>query len=80
MTSIDDPFRKARETDGVLRCPCQGDEIPMILRHEEGRRAAEDWQSFSSDAPFRVPIPSEELLRGVRHLPIELDPDDHNSR
>ena len=77
MTSIDDPFRKARETDGVLRCPFQGDEIPMILRHEEVRRAAKDWHTFSSDAPFRVPIPSEEQLRSVRQLPIELDPPDH---
>jgi len=79
MTSIDDPFRKARETDGVLRCPFQGDEIPMILRHEEVRRAAKDWQTFSSDAPFRVPIPSEEQLRSVRQLPIELDPPDHEA-
>lgn len=79
MTSIDDPFRKARETDGVLRCPFQGDEIPMILRHEEVRRAAKDWQTFSSDAPFRVPIPSEEQLRSVRQLPIELDPPDHDA-
>ncbi len=77
MTSIDDPFRRARETDGVLRCPFQGDEIPMLLRHEEVRRAAKDWQTFSSDAPFRVPIPSEEHLRSVRQLPIELDPPDH---
>jgi cytochrome P450 len=77
MTNIDDPFRRARETDGVLRCPFQGDEIPMILRHEEVRRAAKDWQTFSSDAPFRVPIPSEEHLRSVRQLPIELDPPDH---
>jgi len=79
MTSIDDPFRKARETDGVLRCPFQGDQIPMILRHEEVRRAAKDWQTFSSDAPFRVPIPSEEQLRSVRQLPIELDPPDHEA-
>jgi len=79
MTSIDDPFRKARETDGVLRCPFQGDQIPMILRHEEVRRAAKDWQTFSSDAPFRVPIPSEEQLRSVRQLPIALDPPDHEA-
>lgn len=77
MTNIDDPFRRARETDGVLRCPFQGDDIPMILRHEEVRRAAKDWQTFSSNAPFRVPIPSEEHLRSVRQLPIELDPPDH---
>jgi cytochrome P450 len=77
MTEIDDPFRKARESVGVLRCPFQGEQIPMLLRHEEVRRAAKDWKTFSSDAPFRVPIPSEEQLRSVRQLPIEVDPPDH---
>lgn len=35
----------------------------MILRHEDVRQAAKDWKTFSSDAPFRVPIPSEEDVR-----------------
>lgn len=77
MPPVDDPFREARKSDGVLRCPFQGEEIPMLLRHEEVRRAAKDWRSYSSDAPFRVPIPSEESLRSVRQLPIEVDPPDH---
>jgi cytochrome P450 len=46
----------------------------MILRHEDVRKAAKDWRTFSSDAPRRVPIPSEEHLRSVRQLPLELDP------
>ena len=33
-----------------------------------------DWQRFSSDAPFRVPIPPEDGVRRVRQIPIELDP------
>jgi Cytochrome P450 len=49
----------------------------MILRHEDVRRAAKDWRTFSSDAPFRVPIPSEEEVRTVRQLPLEVDPPDH---
>ena len=49
----------------------------MILRHEDVRRAAKDWQTFSSDAPLRVPIPSEEAVRTVRQLPLEIDPPDH---
>lgn len=49
----------------------------MILRHEDVRRAAKDWRTFSSDAPFRVPIPSEEDVRTVRQLPVEVDPPDH---
>lgn len=73
----DDPFREARETDGVMRCPFQGERIPMILRHADVRDAAKDWQTFSSDAPFRVPIPSEEDVRNVRQLPIETDPPEH---
>ena len=49
----------------------------MILRHEDVRRAAKDWQTFSSNAPFRVPIPSEEGVRAMRQLPIETDPPEH---
>ena len=49
----------------------------MILRHEDVRRAAKDWQTFSSDAPFRVPIPSEEGVRSMRQLPIETNPPEH---
>ena len=49
----------------------------MILRHADVRAAAKDWKKFSSDAPFRVPIPSEEELRTMRQLPIEMDPPEH---
>jgi cytochrome P450 len=54
-----------------------GERIPMILRHADVRQAARDWHTFSSDAPFRVPIPSEEHLRHDRQLPIEVDPPEH---
>ena len=37
---VDDPFRAAREESGILRCPFQGESIPMLLRHEAVRRAA----------------------------------------
>jgi cytochrome P450 len=72
-----DPFREARLNKGVLACPFQGESVPMILRHEEVRRAARDWKTFSSDAPFRVPIPSEEDVRTMRQLPIETNPPEH---
>lgn len=49
----------------------------MILRHEDVRNAARDWQTFSSDAPLRIPIPSEEDVRTVRQLPLEIDPPEH---
>lgn len=77
MSAFSDPFREVRAADGVLKCPFHGEEITMILRHEDVRRAAKDWQTFSSDAPFRVPIPSEEEVRSVRQLPIETDPPEH---
>lgn len=72
-----DPFQEARQEAGVLRCPFQGESVPMILRHGDVRRVARDWKTFSSDAPFRVPIPSEEELRTMRQLPIETNPPEH---
>lgn len=74
-----DPFAEARRKDGVLKAEFQGKEIPMILRHKELRQAARDWRTFSSDAPFRVVIPSEEDVRSVRQLPIETDPPEHTA-
>ncbi len=77
MTPSTDPFREARRSTGVMKCPFQGEDITMILRHEDVRKAAKDWQTFSSDAPFRVPIPSEEDVRSMRQLPIETNPPEH---
>lgn len=77
MSQLPDPFFDAREKDGMLRCNFQGEEIPMLLRHEDVREAAKDWKKFSSDAPFRVPIPSEEEVRTMRQLPIETNPPEH---
>ncbi len=74
---INDPFAAAREEAGILSCPFQGEAIPMLLRHADVRMAAKEWQTFSSDAPFRVPIPSEEEWRRMRQLPIETDPPQH---
>jgi len=76
VADIPDPFERPRRTTGVLGLPTDHELIPMILRHAEVRRAAKDWKTFSSDAPYRVPIPSEERLRTVRQLPIETDPPD----
>jgi cytochrome P450 len=72
-----DPFRDARRESGVLPCAFQGETLPMILRHADVREAAKDWQTYSSDAPFRVPIPSEEAVRTMRQLPIETNPPEH---
>ncbi len=77
MNGVADPFREARKGEGVLKCTFQGEGVPMILRHEDVRKAAKDWKTFSSDAPFRVPIPSEEDVRSMRQLPIETNPPEH---
>jgi len=77
MNQIPDPFKKARQQGPVLRCPFQGENVPMLLRHADVRDAAKDWKTFSSDAPFRVPIPSEEEVRTMRQLPIETNPPEH---
>ncbi len=79
MTDWDasDPFAGARRTQGVLDGDFLGERIPMILRYKDVRAAAADYETYSSDAPFRVPIPSEEKVRNVRQLPIEVDPPDH---
>ena len=78
MTPSPDPFRDARREAAVLPCTFQGETLPMILRHADVRAAAKDWQTYSSDAPFRVPIPSEEDVRSMRQLPIETNPPEHS--
>jgi cytochrome P450 len=77
MSQPHDPFLEARRDAGTLRCPFNEEEILMLLRHADVRAAAKDWRTFSSDAPFRVPIPSEESVRTMRQLPIETDPPEH---
>jgi len=72
-----DPFKAKREAGPVARYEFQGEQVPMILRHADVRAAAKDWQTYSSDAPFRVPIPSEEEARSMRQLPIETNPPEH---
>ncbi len=75
--ATNDPFRDARGEGAVLPCDFQGETVPMILRHADVREAAKDWQTYSSNAPFRVPIPSEEEFRRMRQFPIETDPPEH---
>ena len=77
MDIAPDPFRSHREQGPLLDAEFQGQPVPMLLRHDDVRAAAKDWKTFSSDAPFRVPIPSEEDVRSMRQLPVETDPPDH---
>lgn len=79
MTKLSDPFAAARADSGLLTIRDREEEIPLLLRHADIRAAAKDWETFSSDAPFRVPIPAEETMRSVRQLPIESDPPLHTA-
>lgn len=72
-----DPFADARRRSGMLEGDFLGERIALILRYKDVREAASDFRTYSSDAPFRVPIPTEERVRNVRQLPIEVDPPEH---
>lgn len=74
-----DPFAAARREEGVLLVDLAGEPIPMILGHRAVRQAAKAWETYSSDAPCRVPIPAETGVRSVRQLPIETDPPLHKA-
>ena len=73
----DKTFQQPRERCPVAAYRFQNESIPMILRHADVMEAAKNWETYSSDAPFRVPIPSEEDVRNVRQLPIETNPPIH---
>lgn len=77
MNDPRDPFKSAREQDGILSVLGDGEDVSMILRLKDLRKAAKDWKQFSSDHPLRVLIHSEAHVRSVRQLPIETDPPDH---
>ncbi len=77
MSNYDDPFQEARAKCPIHVGTFQGERVPMILRHKDVREAAKDTTTFSSDAPRRIPIPSEEDVRTVRQYPLEVDPPGH---
>lgn len=72
-----DPFAAACDKRGVLNATVDGEHIPLLLGYHDIRKAADDVRQFSSNAPFRVPIPAETDVRSVRQLPIETDPPEH---
>lgn len=72
-----DPFKKARTQGPSLATEFDGDPVTMLLGFHDVRDAARDTKTYSSDAPFRVPIPREEDVRTVRQYPLEVDPPEH---
>ena len=77
MPDYPDPFKIAREDSGIQVTDFNGEQIPFVLRLKDLRKTVKDWQSFSSDHPFKVVPHSEEGLRSMRQIPIEMDPPDH---
>src|SRR5688572_13727348 len=71
-----DPFEDHRKA-GAIEGKIGNDRFVMALRYADLRAIARNWRTFTSDVPFRVPIPSEHDVRPVRQLPIESDPPDH---
>jgi cytochrome P450 len=77
MTDPRDPFKEARGKCPIYSTEFSGEEIPFVLRLKDLRKTAKDWQSFSSDHPFKVVPHTEEKMRSMRQIPIEMDPPDH---
>ena len=79
LGTVRDAFAVLRAKGNAARVEVKGEPLAMLLTYRGVREAAGDWTRFSSDAPFRVPIPSEEAVRTVRQLPIETDPPEHTA-
>jgi len=75
---LPDVFAKARHETG--HCPYidQEEEVTMLLRLKDVRKAAHNWKDFQSGAtPGRIVVPSEVKIRDTRQIPFEVDPPEH---
>lgn len=71
-----DPYAPFRQAGSAL-VDREFGEFTLFVGYQDVREAARDWQRFTSDTPFEVPIPPEQDVRSVRQLPIETDPPLH---
>jgi cytochrome P450 len=79
-SEFSDPFKKARQEEGIGKMNDQNDPVTMVLRHKEVRKCAHNWQTFQSGAePGRIVIPSEVNIRDTRQIPFEVDPPIHKT-
>ena len=77
---LPDPFKEARLKKGYGEMNDQDDPVVIVLRHEDIRQCAKNWQSFQSGAvPGRIVVPSEVNIRDTRQIPFEVDPPEHKS-
>ncbi len=72
-----DRYSEARASEGLAAARIGEQDFTLILRYDDVKRVARDWQHFTSATPFRVPIPEESELRSVPQYPIETDPPEH---
>ena len=77
MPRPEDPFKEQRIKSGLMCTRFKGEEVPFVLRLKDLRKTVKDWQAFSSDHPFKVVPHTEEKMRSMRQIPIEMDPPDH---
>ena len=77
MTDPRDPFKEARGKCPIHSTEFNGEDIPFVLGLKDLRKTVKDWQNFSSDHPFKVVPHTEEKMRSMRQIPIEMDPPDH---
>ena len=77
MPAHHDPFQDDRVKTGIHNVECDGENVPLVLRLQDVRKTAKDWQTFSSDNPLMCILHSEAHVRTVRQLPLEIDPPDH---
>ena len=77
MSQSSDPFKNDRNKHGLKWTKFNGEEIPFVLRLKDLRKTVKDWQTYSSDHPFKVVPHTEEKMRSMRQIPIEMDPPDH---
>lgn len=77
-STFPDPFEKARIDTGISEIDDQNDPVKMLLRFQDVKEAAENWQTFQSGAaPGRIVVPSEVKIRDTRQIPFEVDPPEH---
>lgn len=78
MPDPQDPFKESRQKTGTINVTSkEGEDFPLVLRLKDVRKTAKDWKTFSSDNPLMCVIHSEADVRGVRQLPLEIDPPKH---
>ncbi|WP_370980919.1 cytochrome P450 [Agaribacterium sp. ZY112] len=80
ISELPDPFKEARDSEGVGHQNDQDDPVLMALRLKDVRKGAHNWKGLQSGAkPGRIVIPSEVAIRDTRQIPFEVDPPEHKS-